>query len=106
MFEGKPPLPGNARPLPQEWEGEALRELTWADLVARLSASRGVRGTVEPADEGGEASFDALSARRLAAHHNGKWPVNPDDLADGKAPQRTAAQISGDGSEFAPDARK
>ena len=91
MFEGKPPRFGDARPLEEEpWEGEALRELTWADLVARLSATRGMRAVPEDPGEAGEASFDASSARRIAAHHNGKQPVNLDDSSYGKAPQRTA----------------
>jgi len=91
MFEGNPPRPTDARLLPQEqWDGDALRELTWADLVARLSATRCCRGEMVSEDPGHDASFDASNARRIAAHHSGKPPVNLDDLTDGKEPQRTA----------------
>jgi hypothetical protein len=95
MFEGKLPRPAEARPLGEEqWEGEALHELTWADLVARLSASRGVRGVYSPAEEGSEASFDPFSASRIAAHHNGKHGVNLDDSSNGKGPAATAMQTA------------
>ena len=95
MFEGKPPHPREARALddgPQDFE--ALRPLSWGDLVARLTAARELRGAGGEADERGEASFDAGSARRIAAHHNGNHDVNPDISANGKSPARTAAQAA------------
>ena len=89
MFEGKPLRPGDARPLDTEpWEGEVLRPLSWSELVARLSAARDLRASFAPGGEGGEASFDAGSARRIAAHHNGKEFGNHDGLAHGKQPPR------------------
>lgn len=92
MFEGKPPLSGESRPL-GEWDGEALRPLSWGDLVARLSAARDLRAAFEPGEGGpadSAASFDAGCARRIAAHHNGKDAVNLDSSADGKGPESTA----------------
>ena len=108
MFEGKPPRPAEVRALAEEpWEGEALRELSWADLVARLAASRGVRGAYGQDDEGGEASFDALSASRIAAHHNGKHGVNLDNSSNGKGPAGTAARAaSGAGAGTVHDAMR
>ena len=91
MFEGKPLRPGDARPLDTEpWEGEVLRPLSWSELVARLSAARDLRASFAPGGEGGEASFDAGSARRIAAHHNGKHDVNLDVSGNGKAAAGTA----------------
>ena len=55
-----------------------------------LSAARGLRPYGEGPDATGvEASFDAGSARRIAAHHNGKHDVNPDVSANGKGPAGT-----------------
>ena len=91
MFEGKPLRPSEARPLDDEhWDGGSLRPLSWGDLVARLSEVRDLRGSPVPFDESGDASFDASSARRIAAHHNGKQDVNPDVSGNGKAPAGTA----------------
>lgn len=96
MFEGKPPLSGESRPL-GERDGEALRPLSWGDLVARLSAARELRaayraGDGGPIDSGARsgASFDAGSARRIAAHHNGKDAVNLDSSGNGKGPASTS----------------
>src|SRR6187551_2783293 len=91
MFEGKPLRPGDASPLDEgQWDGGSLRPLSWGDLVARLSEVRDMRGSPLPFDEAGDASFDASSARRIAAHHNGKQDVNPDVSGNGKGPARTA----------------
>ena len=86
MFEGKPPATADAYRLEEPQEGESLRPLSWSDLVARLSAARDLRASLE----GSEASFDAGSARRIAAHHNGKSSINPDDLGNGKGPEGIA----------------
>ena len=91
MFEGKPPRPRDARALDDEQHDfETLRPLSWGDLVARFSAAQEMRSASDGADEGGEASFDAGSARRIAAHHNGKHDVNPDISGNGKSPAGTA----------------
>ena len=87
MFEGKPPRPRDARPL----DGDALRPLSWGDLVARISA---VRAAHDEAESGCEASFDADSARRIAAHHNGKFDVNLDVSANGKSPDGTDSRAA------------
>ena len=90
MFEGKLPRPGEAHPLGNEQDdGASLRSLSWDDLVARLSAARNLRTELDPA-EGSEGSFDAGSARRIAAHHNGKQPVNLDGSSIGKTIEGTA----------------
>ena len=92
MFEGKPPRPRDARALDDEQRDvEALRPLNWGDLVARFSAVRELRSSYDPPEDGGEASFDAGSARRIAAHHNGKHEVNLDISANGKGHAGTAS---------------
>ncbi len=94
MFEGKPPHPHDARALDGEPRDiDALRPLSWSDLVTRLSAARELRSPydcVGPAARG-EASFDAGSARRIAAHHNGKHDVNLDVSGNGKGHAGTAS---------------
>ena len=85
MFEGNPPRQADAHSLEEERDSGALRELTWAELVSRIAASRGIRGE-EFVEAGGDASFDAGFARRIAAHHNGKGFGNHDGLAHGKQP--------------------
>ncbi len=92
MFEGKPPRPRDARALGDEpHDIDALRPLSWGDLVARLSAARDLRPPCEHGEAGGEASFDASSARRIAAHHNGKHDVNLDVSGNGKGHAGTAS---------------
>ncbi len=85
MFEGKPPRPEQAGPLDGPSEGHALRPLEWAELASRLAAARELRASLHSGDAEGEASFDPCCARRIAAHRDGKEPVNPDDSADRKA---------------------
>lgn len=98
MFEGNLLRPEEACPL-DDGENEALRPLRWDDLVARLSAVRDLRMAKDPADDGGEASFDAGSARWIAAHHGGQQAVNPDDSGNGKGPEGTASgAVFGTGS--------
>ena len=107
MFHGKPPHPGNAHP-PAEVQDERgiLRELTWADLVARLKASRGGRDASDSSEEAGDASFDATCARRIAAHHNGKSSVNLEDSSYGKVERAKRPQgTKGAGDGFAPGLR-
>jgi len=96
MFEGKPPRPRDAQALDDEPRDiDALRPLSWGDLVTRLSAARDLRSAYERTDAAGEASFDAGSARRIAAHHNGKQDVNLDVSGNGKGHAGTAS-----GAEF------
>jgi len=86
MFEGKPPRPDDARAFDEKRDFDALRPLSWGDLVARLAEARGLRSSCEEPDPGGEASFDAGSARRIAALHNGIHDVNPEVSGNGKGP--------------------
>ena len=96
MFEGKPPRPRDAQALDDEPRDiDALRPLSWGDLVTRLSAARDLRSAYDGIDGAGEASFDAGSARRIAAHHNGKQDVNLDVSGNGKGHAGTAS-----GAEF------
>ena len=92
MFEGKLPTPAEALPLGEPQDGEALRLLSWADLVARLSAARELRASFAGRAAGSDASFDASSARRIAAHHNGKHGVNLEDSSYRKGPQGIAGE--------------
>lgn len=95
MFEGKPPRPRDARALDDEQQDfETLRPLSWGDLVARFSAARELRSSCDEAGDCGEASFDASSARRIAAHHNGKHDINPDISGNGKSPARRATRAA------------
>ncbi|AKH43391.1 hypothetical protein FHS61_000906 [Altererythrobacter atlanticus] len=89
MLEGKPPRIGDHRPLdPEEGENGVLRPLEWSDLVRRLSVARDLRASPGESDceetEDVDASFDAGSARRIAARQNGKDAINPDASANGK----------------------
>jgi len=89
MFEGKSPRSGDASP-PEAGarENAPLRPLKWSDLVDRLAAARDLRASLgapaQGGSDGGDASFDAGSARRIAAHQKGKDGVYPDDLGNGK----------------------
>jgi hypothetical protein len=109
MFQGKPPRPGDARPLSvvQEESG-FLRELTWADLVAALKASRARRDTVpDRAGDGVDASFDATCAKRIAAQHSGKQAVNLEGSSYGKEAGHTLGEEQkGAGADNAPDAAR
>jgi hypothetical protein len=94
MLEGKLPRPGDPRPLDIESaDGDRLRPLSWTDLVARLTAARELRGEGGASSEASEGSFDASSARLIAAHHNGKQLVNLDDSSNGKGSEATASPV-------------
>ena len=86
MFEGKPIVSG-------ESATDSLRPLAWSDLAARLAASRDLRASLAVGEEGGEASFDAMSARWIAAHRGGQEGVNPDVSANGKAEGSNGAEV-------------
>ena len=101
MFEGKPPRPRDARALDDEPRDiDALRPLSWADLVARFSEASHMRASFDEADNSAEARFDASSARRIAAHHSGKQDVNLDVSGNGKGHART-----GSGAAFGAEPR-
>lgn len=85
MFEGKLPHTGQFLPAGSVGAGEALRPVTWSDLVAKLDAARDLRAALHAHDGEGEASFDPGSARHIAALCDGKPGVNLDDLVNGKA---------------------
>ena len=85
MFEGKPPRI-------EESPAEALRTLAWSELATRLTAARELRASLAPGELQGEASFDAMSARWIAAHSDAKAFVNPEDSADGKGPGHSEGQ--------------
>jgi hypothetical protein len=90
MFEGKPPRTADALPLEERQDGDSLRPLSWGDLVARLSAARELRASFGGRAADSDASFDASSARCVAALHNGKHPVNLEDSSYGKGPEGIA----------------
>ena len=92
MFEGKPPRTADALPLEEPQDGGSLRPLSWTDLVARLSAGRDMRASLEGRPSASDASFDASSARCVAALHNGKHPVNLEDSSYRKGPEGNADQ--------------
>ncbi|MEL1251753.1 hypothetical protein [Aurantiacibacter gilvus] len=91
MFEGKPPFsPEAPSAAAEETAGDALSELTWSDLVAKLEAARDLRASLATAEDATLASFDAGSARHLALHQEPtrheeyERSVNHDDLGNGK----------------------
>jgi hypothetical protein len=90
MFEGKPPRTADALPLEEPQDGESLRPLSWDDLVARLASARDLRASLAGRAASADASFDASSARCIAAHHNGKQAVNLEDSSYRKGPQGIA----------------
>src|SRR5688572_20696903 len=89
MFEGKLPRVDEAIPFEDPSESDVLRTLSWSDLVARLSAARALRASLAGRSD---ASFDAGSARCIAAHHNGKQAVNLEDSSYRKGPQGIAGK--------------
>ena len=98
MFEGKTPFLQEADAYTGgENRGEDLHRLSWPVLVARLAAARDLNAVVTCALTDDFASFDAPSARRLAAHTDrpdghGKQDVNPLALANGKGTRCNAGE--------------
>ena len=85
MFEGKPLRAEAFSPVGESGQhDDALRVLTWPDLVARLAASRDLRAQLAADQADAEASFDADSARILAHHEDHILPVNPDTSGNRK----------------------
>jgi hypothetical protein len=98
MFEAKPPA--TSQPAADSSESAPLREMTWSDLRARLDAVRDLRHVLSAKGVDQMASFDAQSARHIAALADDKHAVNPQDLANGKGSGHItgAAQDTGSGS--------
>ncbi len=85
MFEGKPPqIDQSGR--------EGLRPLAWPELASRLAAARELRASLAPGELEGDASFDAMSARWIAAHQIDKDGVNPELSANGKGTAPSGGQ--------------
>lgn len=102
MFEGKPPSPLEAQPFAEAPDSQPLRPLSWSDLVARLAVARDLRASLGGDPPTADGSFDASSARRIAAHHNGKHSVNLDDLGNSKVHTGIAGPaVHGDASGVA-----
>jgi hypothetical protein len=103
MFEGKLPIVPEGHDSQRDLAGvDSLRPLTWSDLRARLEAARDFRAALQH-ERGSElASFDAVSARRIAALTNGKHDVNPDDLANRKQNCGTSSPLPNDAQQSAP----
>lgn len=102
MYEGKLHRREAAFPLEGRGESEALRPVDWSDLVARLAAARDARASLLAGVLSGEASFDAGSALRIAAHRDAENPVNLDDSGNLKRTGRTPAEASSAGHDGAP----
>ena len=90
MFEGKRPVPA-AESMHRMDHGvaQAMRELSWSELTAKLAASRDLRTMIGAQDDASDASFDAGSARWIAEHTgntgaDGKFAVNLEASANGK----------------------
>jgi hypothetical protein len=92
MFEGSFPHRADAHPGGDTPEGESLRSLSWSELVARLSAARELRTALS---ERAHASFDAGSARCIAAQHNSDHAINLDDSTYRKGPQGKGQAVTG-----------
>jgi hypothetical protein len=102
MFEGKPPIVPEGHDSRGELAGaDSLRPLTWSDLRARLEAARDFRASLRQGEGGEFASFDATSARRIAALANGKRGVNPSDLANRKQDCGTSIPLQHDATQSA-----
>lgn len=70
--------------------------------MARLSAARELHAEWLADDQGGEGSFDADSARKLAAHYNGKPTINLEGSANLKSAACNAAASINDAGRNVP----
>ena len=70
--------------LAETGDGLALRELAWADLVARLAATRELRGALARSQFLDGGGFELFAQVRQSAAYEGKRRVNRNALADGK----------------------
>ena len=70
--------------LAETGDGLALRELAWNDLVARLAASRDLRGEFPGVPFVAGGGFEGFAQLRQEAGFEGKRGVNRNALVDGK----------------------
>ena len=85
MFEGKIVRAGQElAPAEDAFGEERLRSLSWEEIVVRLGAARDFRRLMERQLNAGGGSFNADSARHLAAHGDVKPGINPFALSDRK----------------------
>lgn len=82
--------------LAETGDGLALRELAWADLVARLAATREIRGALAQANFSDGGSFDRFARVRQGAAFEGKRHVNRNALADGKTDAANGTEQAAD----------
>ena len=84
MFEGKISEGQLANARTGDSGEEALQDLSWADLAARLAAARDLRQSLPRPEVPKKASFHPASARRIVSDEGkSKQGVNPDDLGHG-----------------------
>lgn len=81
MFEGR--ILQNH--LAETLDGLPLRELAWADLVARLAAVRELRGELDQVSLAVGGGFSEFANIRKSADSKGKRDVNHSALARGKS---------------------
>jgi hypothetical protein len=85
MFEGKIVRAGQElAPAEDAFGEERLRSLSWEEIVVRLGAARDFRRLMERQLNAGGGSFNADSARHLAAHGDVKPGINPFALTNRK----------------------
>ncbi len=65
-------------------DGLALRELAWADLVARLAAARDLRGELDGVAGEAGGGFEHYAKLACTAQGKGKRAVNRNALGHGK----------------------
>lgn len=70
--------------LAETGDGLVLRELAWSDLLARLAATRDLRGEFSRVLSGPGGGFDHFAQLRREAGFEGKRGVNRNALADSK----------------------
>ena len=80
---------------------DGLRPLSWAELVARLSAARDFRRVMGSRFATSGASFNQVSARHLAALGDAQRGINPFALANGKI--ANGMELAGAGDDMQGD---
>jgi hypothetical protein len=85
MFEGNIVRTGREPASAEGTSGEEmLRALSWEEIIARLGAARDFRSLMERQRDAGGGSFNASSARLLAALGEGQPGINPFALTNRK----------------------